>query len=59
MGKTAENMNKKRLKSFEKLSENEQGILIALAVIFIPIRQGYFQELLKDRVVSRLMLRMP
>lgn len=40
-------MNKKRLKSFEKLSENEQGILIALAVIFIPIRQGYFQELLK------------
>ena len=47
MGKTAENMNKKRLKSFEKLSENEQGILIALAVIFIPIRQGYFQELLK------------
>ena len=41
-------MYKNKLKSFEKLNEKEQDILIALAVIFIPIRQGYFQELLKS-----------
>jgi hypothetical protein len=41
-------MNKERLAEFEKLTHEEQDILIVLSVIYIPIRQGYFQELLKS-----------
>lgn len=40
-------MNAERLANFEKLDNQEQDVLIALSVIYIPIRQGYFQELLK------------
>lgn len=41
-------MNKERLAEFEKLTKEEQDILLVLSVIYIPIRQGYFQELLKS-----------
>jgi len=41
-------MKKNRLQNFVKLSQEEQDILIALAVIYIPIRQGFFQDLLKN-----------
>ncbi|MBX3628441.1 MAG: DEAD/DEAH box helicase [Nitrosomonas sp.] len=40
-------MNGERLIEFEKLAKEEQDILIVLSVIYIPIRQGYFQDLLK------------
>jgi len=41
-------MNKEHLAEFEKLAHEEQEILIVLSVIYIPVRQGYFQELLKS-----------
>ncbi|MDR4519633.1 MAG: DEAD/DEAH box helicase [Nitrosomonas sp.] len=41
-------MNKERLARFEELTHEEQDILLVLSVIYIPIRQGYFQELLKS-----------
>lgn len=41
-------MKKEHLARFEELTQEEQDILLVLSVIYIPIRQGYFQEMLKS-----------
>jgi hypothetical protein len=47
-------MNKKLLESFENLSDGEQNILLALSIVYAPVGQTHFQDLLRlSNCVSR------